>query len=128
MTSQASADLLWGLKRGAVCAAAFSAGLGATVLFRGATAYSAYRPSAAELVLSSLGIWVLGGAIIGLLRPLGGKPAFRFLLAVFGGVMAFVAVGVAVFGFTHLAIWPLALGGTLFGARVGGMITAGRAA
>jgi len=112
------ANLFWGLRYGALFALAFGVGIGLALLIQGAGAFASYHPSILELLLGGIGLWILGGLVVGLARPLARSSFGYLVLAALGGVFVASAVLIVVSGLSYFSVGTALLWGFLLGQRV----------
>jgi hypothetical protein len=116
--SRIVANLLWGLKYGALFALAFGIGIGLSVLIQGRAAFASYHPSSFEVLLGAAGLWIVGGLLVGLARPSGRSSVGYLIAATLGGVFVASAVLIVITGFSYFSIGMTLLFGFLLGQRV----------
>jgi hypothetical protein len=112
------ANVVWGLKRGALFALAFALGIGVAVLAQGWSAFRAYHPSVVEVLVCGLGTWLLGGAAVGLARPLAQSSMGYLIVATIGGVFVAGAIVVMVVGFSYFSLGTTLVAGYVLGRRI----------
>src|SRR6266513_4354116 len=111
------ANLRWGLRYGALFALAFGVGIGLTVIIQGAGAFASYHPSVLELLLGGVGLWILGGLVVGLARPLAESSLGYLVVATLAGVFVASAVLIIVSGWSYFSVGTALLFGFLLGQR-----------
>ncbi len=115
---QILANLLWGLRYGAVFAVAFGVGIGLAVITQGAGAFASYHPSVLELLLGGVGLWILGGVVVCFARRFAGSSFGYLVVATFAGVFVASAVLIVVSGFSYFSVGTALLFGFPLGQRV----------
>jgi hypothetical protein len=118
-------NLRWGLTRGVLFGAVFSAVLGLAMLIRGSAIYGGTMFPRAVAVTTALGFF--GGLFIGSLRSFARSSWKAVAVGGIGGVFAFAAIWIAAFGADRSLSIPFLLGGALVGARVSMMSHTGQA-
>lgn len=123
--STLSGNLAWGLKYGLGLAALFSILVSVLALIRGSDWNPTHQVSTRSLILGYAVAGVLGGLVVGLLRPLTTHRLGATLVGMLAGVFAYSAVALAMDGMAGFRPMPAIVAGLLVGGIVGFLFAKG---
>jgi hypothetical protein len=112
-------NLAWGLRYGVAFAVLFSLLVGVLAILRGSDWNSTYQVSTLSVVLGYCIAGVLGGLLVGLLRPIATGRFGGTIVGMLTGAFVFSAIMIAADGIGGFRPGSTILPGTLMGGALG---------